>query len=171
MDSIQMRYKGCTLSINPDNISMRLSKKINRVVVPFKKTRTQEICHNPCIISGSGILVGEDTQQQAYSLLSCYRSKGADYLFLPLLPPLKMHFTALRFSADADSDGIRYSFEFTEEPSDKKLTRNNRYTLVRAGENLFDVANRTGYPVEYLAEQNHFRNLFAVNEGDTVWLG
>ncbi len=171
MDSIQMRYKGCTLDINPEKISMHLSKRINRTVVPFVKTRTQEICRNPCIISGSGILAGEDVQQQAYALLSCYRSKGADYLFSPLLPPLKMHFTALQFYADADSNRIRYSFEFTEEPSDKRLTRSNRYTLAREGENLFDVANRTGYPVEYLAEQNHFRNLFALNEGDKVWLG
>lgn len=171
MDSIQMQYKGCTLDVSPEKISMKLSKRISRTVVPFIKTRTQEICHNPCVISGSGIIAGKKAQQQAYALLNCYHSKGADYLFSPLLPPMKMHFTALHFFADADGECIRYSFEFTEEPSDKRLTRANRYTLVREGENLFDVANRTGYPVEYLAEQNHFRNLFALSEGDTVWLG
>lgn len=170
MESIQMRYKGCTLNVNPEKISMRLSKKLSSTVIPFKKTKTQEVCHNPCVISGSGVLTGAEAQQQAYALLRCYRSKGADYLFSPYLPPLRMHFTALHFHAGADMESIYYSFEFKEEPSGKQLTRANRYTLVRAGENLFDIANRTGYPVEYLAEHNNFRNLFALQEGDTVWL-
>jgi len=170
MESIQMRYKGCTLNVNPEKISMHLSKRLSSTVIPFQKTKTREVCQSPCVISGSGILTGTDAQQQAYALLRCYRSKGADYLFSPLLPPLKMHFTALHFNADAAAEGIHYAFEFTEEPSGKRLTRANRYTVVREGENLFDVANRTGYPVEYLAGCNNFRHLFAVQEGDTVWL-
>lgn len=170
MESIQMQYKGCTFDVNPENIRLRLSKQVSRTVIPFKKVRTQELYQNPCVISGSGIFIGKEAQQQAFSLLYSYRSKGADYLFSPLLPPLKMVFTSLQLEADASGEGIRYSFEFTEEPSGKRLTRTNRYTRARKGENLFDVANRTGYPVEYLAERNCFRHLFALEEGDTVWL-
>ena len=170
MDTIQMQYKGCTLQVNPEQLRLRLSKRINQTVIPFKKVHTQALCHNPCVISGSGVLTGRTARQQAYELLNCYRSQSADYLFSPLLPPLRMHFTALQLHAEADGESIRYSFEFTEAPSDRRLTRANRYTLAREGENLFDVANRTGYPVEYLAEHNGFRHLFALSEGDTVWL-
>ena len=83
---------------------------------------------------------------------------------------MKMYFTALRIHANAEAESIDYDFEFTEDPADKQFTRANRYTFVQDGENLFDVANRIGYPVEYLAEFNGCRDLFSVQTGEKIWL-
>ena len=170
MNCIEMSYKGFTFAANPNQIKIRLSKKLAAQTMPFQKSRVQEICDEPSVISGTGSLEGKNAEQEAYRLMLLFKLKGSAYLFSPVLPPLKMFLKELTVSSNAEKERIDYSFSFVEDASSKKHARENRFTYVQSGENLFDVANRINYPVEYLAQVNGVKDLFSVKERDKIWL-
>ena len=114
--------------------------------------------------------MGEDSAKKAFELVRAYNKKGSDYLFLPNSVPIKACFSSLSISYCAGNDRVDYSFEFVQECKEKNEEHNPDYTVAADGENLFDIAHRTGMQIENLVEANDFGDVFAVKEGDRVWL-
>ena len=83
---------------------------------------------------------------------------------------MRMFFSDLKLSADAQENRIEYSFTFIEEVNAKRRHFDFGYTFALPDENLYDVANRCGVKVERLAEANGYRDLFSLSEGDKIWL-
>lgn len=170
MRCIKMSYKGFEFPVNTGSIKAELSKKINTFHIPKGSARAQEICFNPAVISGGGSFTGDTAEEMAHMLIRAFQSEGAAYLFSPLFSPMKMYFSDLKLSADAENNQINYSFTFVEESADKRKRYEFGYTYALAGENLFDVANRCGVSFEKIAGANSSRDMFSVNEGDKLWL-
>ena len=81
-----------------------------------------------------------------------------------------MLFTSLEINYSASNNRVEYSFEFTQDGFEKKEVYDFGYTVALEGENLFDVSSRTGVEIQRLVSLNDFGDLFAVKEGDRVWL-
>ena len=167
---INMSYKGFVFGVNPKSVQLELSKSIETAQTPFKHTKTSEITKEPSVIKGSGVFTGEDAAQKAYELGVLFQSDGSAYLFSPVLPPLKAFFSRLKTSAASGEGSVEFEFEFTEDCTSKKRNAPFTYTYAAEGENLFDIANRTGVSVEKIAKINDFKDVFSITEGDKVWL-
>ncbi len=170
MKWITMQYKGFTFHINPKTVKLQMTKSISTAKHPFFKTDTQETGTLPCTVSGSGILTGKDAGEQALRLAALFQQKGSATLFAPSLPALRMYFQSLSISNDAESSALQYTVTFVQDTGAKQPVYDFGYTFAKAGENLFDIANRTGTPLETVVAANDFATLFAVREGDKVWL-
>lgn len=170
MNYIQMHYKGFTFPVNPAAVETSLSKRLGRRDVLFAGARIQETGEAPAVIRGRGCFIGEQASEQAQQLMKLFKEHGSAYLFAPEFYPLKAFFTELTFSTDAQNNRIDYTFTFTEDCVNKQSHFLFRYTYARAGENLFDIANRTGVATETLFAANDYEDLFSVSEGDKVWL-
>lgn len=169
MNTIRMCYKGMIFNANPYSIKTDFSKKIETKTIPFGFGKSTEVCRMPAKISGSGIFTGTDAGEKAYELMRIFEKGGASYLFMPKLAPVKAYFTGLSMSVK-NENCIEYSFAFTEECADKKSHYSFGYTYARNGENLYDIANRCSVSSRQLFDANDFMDMFAVREGDKVWL-
>ena len=170
MKLIKLSYKGFEFPINPRSIQIDFAKKISTRTLPFAKGRAQEICFEPCVISGSGSLTGSNARRQAHELMRIFKSEGSAYLFSPEGTPLKAFFQALRVSYNAEKECVDYTFTFVEDGADKSCSYPFGFTYAQAGENLYDIANRTDTDAATLFNSNCFADMFAVEEGDKVWL-
>ncbi len=170
MKSIKMSYKGFEFPVNSQSLEIELSKKTAAAPIIKRGARVQEICFNPTVISGAGILSGDGAPEQANRLMRIFREESSAYLFSPAFPPMRMFFKALKLSSRADKNCIEFSFEFEEEYCAKRSRHSFGYTYALQGENLYDIANRCEIPIEELFALNGFKDLFSVNEGDRIWL-
>lgn len=170
MKCITMSYKGFEFPVNVKSINASFSKKISSVPVPKKSARTQEICMNPTVISGSGCFFGESANEKAHMLITAFQGKGAAYLFSPVFSPIKAYFSDLKMTADSEKNCIEYTFTFTEEINLKKRRYDFGYTFALPNENLFDIANRCSVSFEDIVKANNFKDMFSVSQGDKVWL-
>lgn len=170
MKHMTMRYKGFTFPVNPKAVEIKMAKSIATAKVPFSKAKAQEICDMPCSISAEGSFFGSNAQEQALRLTALFEQKGSAYLFAPTLPAFKMYFQSLSISSDAQGNGLNYTVTFLQDTTAKKPVYDFGFTLARAGENLFDIANRTGVAPEKIVAANHYETMFSVQEGDRVWL-
>lgn len=170
MKLIKMSYKGFVFSANPSSIKIQLSKYVSKRNIPFFTSKTQEICFQPARITGKGIFVGNDAGELADKLMRVFKSEGSGYLFLPNSEPVPAYFDALDISYDAEKNCVSYTFSFIEDCKGKKHNFDFGYTFALAGENLYDVANRTDVSIEKLVACNDFKDLFSLTEGDRVRL-
>jgi hypothetical protein len=170
MRYIKMSYMGFTLCVNPESISLALSKSVSRQPFLSRKSRVSGISRQPCVIKGKGILFGENAQLQANELGRLFMSERSAWLFSPVIEARKMFFTSLEIKAGATREGIEYSFEFCEDISDKEYRYPFTYTYALEGENLFDIASRCHIEIGELFNLNAYPDLFSVREGDKVWL-
>ena len=170
MKMIKMSYKGCTLDVNPRTISAEMKKSVAVKPVPFFHGRVQEVCSLPMVISGEGSFIGKDAEAQAFSLMRLFKSKGSAYLFAPCFSPVRAYFTELKLFSNAEKGCVDYTFRFVEDCQNKNDKIDFGFTYALGGENLYDIANRTGVPVETLFQRNDYKDLFCVTEGDKVWL-
>ncbi len=170
MKSIKMSYRGFCFEVNPKTVKVEFKRAQSTAVIPRHRARTEEICELPAVISGTGRLYGSDARAKMQGFLSAYKKGGAAYLFSPVFPPVKAYFTSLTFSVNAEEDCIEYAFSFKEAESKKRGSFDFGYTLAEDGENLFDIAYRTGVSIEKIIALNGFEDPFSVTEGEKVWL-
>lgn len=170
MNLIKMSYKGVEMEVNPTTLEINFAKSISTKHIPFASAKTQEINIAPTKICGNGRLAGSGAKEQAYQLEKLFKSRGSAYLFIPNASPIKAFFSSLKMSLDSRDNSFIYSFEFTEDSHGKDDKFDFGYTYAQSGENLYDIANRTGVDVGFLFEKNGFKDLFAVKAGDKVWL-
>ena len=169
MKLIKMNYKGYEFNINPSTLKLAYSKNIANQNIIDGVDRLNVISMKGAVITGTGILVGDDMLEQMSMLQMLFDKKESDYLFLPAFSPIKVYFTDLEFEMNNDKSVINYSFKFIEDSVCKKDNYCSGYTIAKNDENLFDIANRLGISVDVLVENNDFDDLFSVNEGDKVY--
>lgn len=170
MEFIDMSYKGFSFPVNPASIKTQMKKRTVKKDVMSFASKVKETGFEPAVISGSGSFSGDKAQESAHELMRIFKEEGSAYLFSPEFFPLKAFFTELQLKADASKRCIEYSFKFVEDSVNKKSRFDFRFTYAFEGENLFDISNRTGVPVEKLFKLNDYEDLFSVSQGDKVWL-
>lgn len=170
MQYIKMSYKGFSFDANPSSLTARYSKNVSKKRIPFSASASQEVGPSEAVISGEGSFVGAGAMKRAHELLRIYNKKGSDYLFCPHALPIKAYFSELDISYSSAENKVSYCFTFVQDSSEKASDYSFKYTIANAGENLFDVANRTGVDIEKIVASNDYEDLFSISEGDKVWL-
>lgn len=170
MEFMKMRYKSFVFEINPKDISVSMSKNISKNSLPYSSQLCNEVGKNATVISGKGYFTGEKALEKVFSLVRVYNQKGSDFLFVPSASPIKAYFSKLDVSYSSGNGRVEYSFEFVEDCQNKNDIRDFGYTYAESKENLFDVANRTGVAVESIVKLNDIGDVFAIREGDKIWL-
>lgn len=170
MELMKMRYKSFEFDINPKDISVSMSKNIAKNNMPYSSQLCNEVGKNSTIISGKGYFTGEKALEKVFSLVRTYNKKGSDFLFIPSSTPIKAYFSKLDVNYSSGNGRVEYSFEFVEDCQNKSDVRDFGYTYIEKNENLFDVSNRTGIAVESIVSLNDIGDVFAVREGDKLWL-
>ncbi len=144
-----MRYKGFTFRVNPLSVEITASDSESKYTLPFKGEVVVSKGAGCRLVKGKGVLKGEDCIEQYAELRALYMKGGEGVLSLPGLMPFKAFFTKLVAGADVTPDRISYSFEFTEESSERPDTLPELHT-VKEGETLYDIAFEYGVKTEKL---------------------
>lgn len=170
MQYIRMSYKNFTFWVNPSTLKISHRRVVSSRSIPFGASRSREISMSPVVISGQGVFAGDDARDNARDITRIFDEKGSGYLFLPDSTPVKAIFSRLDVSY-RDTDGsIVYDFEFVQENPSKSASFDFGFTYAKAGENLYDVSNRTSVGVDRLFELNSYKDLFSIQEGDKIWI-
>lgn len=170
MGYIKMKYKGFELNVNPKTFKMIAQKDFAKTTIPNGYEINKELGKKALVVKGEGSFVGIDSMEKAHLLLELFNKKGSDFLFLPSGDVTKMNFTKLEIKYSSASEKVDYAFEFLEDIEGKDTEYTFGYTYAKRQENLFDIANRTGVEIEKLASINTLESIYAVSEGDKVWL-
>lgn len=170
MNLLKMKYKGFEFDVNPESFKLCASKNISKKDIPSEGFVNKEINVKGLVVSGKGCFIGKDAMEKAHLLLNMFNKKSSDFLFLPTGDVVKAFFSKLDIIYSSSRDKVDYTFEFVEDYLGKKSEYTFGYTYAKRQENLFDISNRTGIKVETLADLNNVPSVFAITEGDKIWL-
>lgn len=170
MEYMKMKYKGFEFDVNPKEFELIAKKNMSKVDIPNKSFINDEVNPKGLLVKGKGCFVGANALEKAHLLLLLFNKSGSDFLFLPTGDVVKAYFTNLDISYSGSLDKVEYSFEFLEDTLGKDTEHTFGYTFAKRQENMFDVSNRTGVEVETLAKINQVQSVFAIKEGDKIWL-
>lgn len=148
-----MRYKGFNFRVNPLSVEITGSHSHSKYDLPYKGEVVRSKGLGCRVVKGKGELKGTDCIEQYAELRALQQKKGTGVLSVPGLMPFKAFFTKLSGEADVTPDRIIYSFEFTEESSEK-LSSLPEFHIVKDGETLFDIAFDCAVNIERLVELN-----------------
>lgn len=170
MQYITMNYKGFEFKANPTSLKVCYTKSIARRKIPFSASVSQEMSNSEAVIKGNGSFLGKDAMKKAYEMLRVFNRKGSDYLFCSSAIPIKAFFSDLDISYSSTEEKVDYSFTFIQDEDSKASDYDFGYTIAQENENAFDIANRTGIEIEKIVEANDLEDLFAIKQGDKIWL-
>lgn len=167
---MKLKYKNFEFPSNPEKIEILSSTNCSSSAVLDKNSAVQNVSVNPVIVKGSGEFYGNTGEETAALIQNMLRDKRSGWLMLPFFVPVKAFFTAFEFCKNSSKNAVSYSFEFTEDCSGRVAERDFKYTLAKAGENAFEIANRYDISVNDIMLFNDFKTPFDIKEGDRVVL-
>ncbi|HHZ05468.1 MAG TPA: LysM peptidoglycan-binding domain-containing protein [Clostridiales bacterium] len=168
-----MRYKGYTLHHNPQTVTVTNAKDIKKHTLPYLCGMVEDFARQPQVISGEGVLYGDDCYEQFKMLLTLQKECTCGVLSMINLEPIYAMFTSLTQINEPVDNILRYKFTFTESTLDKPAVNltDSRYYTVSDGETLWDIGYKVNIPVEKLLELNPIiRRCDDINVGDMVVL-
>lgn len=163
-----MKYKGYEFPQVPSKIEIFSNANVRNSPVFGGSSVVENVSVNPVTVKCSGELFGKEGRECRDMLQYLLHQSSAGWLFAPELSPIKAFLSAFSYSRGADKESISYSLEFTECCDDSSGTAVMNYTVCRAGENVFDIANRCAVKAEDIMRLNSFASPFEINEGDRV---
>lgn len=167
---MKLKYKNFEFPSNPEKIEMLSSTNCSSNAVLDKNSVVQNVSVNPVIVKGSGEFYGSIGEETAAFLQNMLRDKRSGWLMLPFSMSVKAFFTAFEFRKNSSKNAVLYSFEFTEDCSDRMAEREYKYTFAKTDENAFEIANRCDVSVNDIMCFNDFKTPFDIKEGDRVVL-
>ena len=165
-----MRYKGYEFPQAPSKIEIFSDTNVKKSPVFCGNSVVENVSVNPVIVKCSGQFFGKEGRECCDMMQYMLRQLSAGWLFAPELSPVKAFLSAFSYSKGADKDSISYRLEFTECCDSFSGTAEINYTICRAGENVFDIANRCSVKADDIMKLNSFVSPFDINEGDKVMI-
>lgn len=166
-----MRFGGSAWLVNPETVQIESKRKLSSHTLPFYKTFCGDLGAWYREIKGEGIIYGEDCVNRYAQMFLLQQTGSVGVLSLPGLKPFYAVFSYLKAVASSKPDEIRYEFRFSEI---QPLSENEVLPachVVKADENLFDIAHIYGVSVDVLVEKNPLlKRPDGLCEGDRVML-
>lgn len=166
----RMQYKDFVFPQNPAEIKVESAGLQTVRSVNGETPFVNGISRKPIVVSGEGSFYGEDAVANALELQNFLSSPDSGWLIVPASPPIKAFLTSFSSVCNAVKNCVFYSFTFTEDCSHRKYGGNPNYTYAQVGENLFDVAYRTGVSIDKIMEVNDYETPFSVSNQNKVML-
>lgn len=170
MKTTKMKFKDFEFDVNPEKIKTEHSSNISQNPLFGSDSAVYNISRNASVISGEGSFWGEGAAEFSRELKRIREEPDAGWLFLPDGSCFNAFFSFLSITEEAKKDCVSYSFTFTENCNHRKSSYDFGFTYAESGENMFDVAYRSGVSIEKLMELNNFKTPFDIKEGDRVVL-
>ena len=167
---MKLKYKNFEFPSNPSKIEILSSSNCNNKPIFDSSSAVENVSVNPIIVMGGGEFFGEGREEYCATLQNLLKSTESGWLFLPSVPPVKAYFTELKFGQGTKRNSISYSFEFTEDCTDRRPERLFKYTVAGDGENAFEIANRCNVSVNDIMRLNDLKSPFEISKGDRVVL-
>lgn len=167
------RYKNYEFLYHPVSFQISQRRNLKEFVMPQGNSVIQELGKEAMVVSGEGVLLGEDLMEQYGRLNDLFLDTGSGSLFLPGMSPIFCFWKELSVSGRPGPKMLTYRFSFledTERNSGRIYQRNPYYTVV-SGDTLTLIAAKCNLTVEELLEKNPGLNgAGGLKEGTLVWL-
>lgn len=167
---MNLTFKDYELPVNPKKIELVTDTNIHCAPVYDGKSAVENVSVNPITVKCSGELYGKEGRQCCDRLQQLLREKQSGWLFAPEISPMDAFFTYFCFNRCAGRDAIAYEMRFTENCNEAKGLFELEYTVCKAGENVFDIAQRCCVTPEHIMQCNNFITPFDISEGERVEL-
>lgn len=152
--NLPMQFRYYRWRNNPYEITIQYTRIVQEQHQPCYASVIQNLGKQSRIITGKGVFLGSDCQEQFDELASQLEQGGEGLLILPGKAPMRAVFVSLKLIGETRPGQISYSFQFQEVPT-KKADGDIKYYLVRKeGETLWHVAAQCGVTVDVLRIQN-----------------
>jgi hypothetical protein len=161
-------YKDYQFPSNPQSIEISLSSNCNSSAIFDGNSVTENVSINPIVVTGSGEIYGDSGDEYCSYLGNMLKDKSSGWLLLPSAMAIKAYFTKFKFSRDNKKNSVSYSFEFTEDCTDRSAKKQFKYTIALDNENAFDIANRCDVSVNDIMSLNDFGTPFEIISGSKV---
>lgn len=167
---MRMKFKNFEFPSNPSKIEILSSSAHSSKAELNGSSVVENISIKPTVICGSGEFYGEGGEEYCARLQNMLKDTTAGWLFVTSAPPVRVFFTEFKFGKCTGKNAVSYSFEFTEDCTDKKVYRQADYITACDSDNAFEIANRFGVSVSDIMRLNDFKTPFDIKKGDRVVL-
>ena len=160
-----MRFRDFTWQNNPVSLRVTSARNVLETKVPYGESQAEELGQKRRKVTGEGYFSGEGCMDSWNGLQQAFAQPGPGILQLPGVAPFWALMDSLELIGAQGKDLVRYSFSFTEWDAQGQFLGSGTY-FARAGESLWDYANRWGVPIETLVAANpHIRDIGQLEEG------
>ena len=163
-----MRFRDFTWRDNPVSLTVSNTRNVQSTDIPYGVSRSEELGRRRRTVTGEGYFSGESSLALWQALQEVFALPGPGLLQLPGVAPFWALMDSLELIGTQGKDLIRYSFSFVEWDS-KEAYLGSGTRSAKAGESLWDYANRWGISIEALVEANPgIRDICELQEGERV---
>lgn len=167
-----LKFKDYQFKFNPEKFSVLQQRRIKTFNTPFDDVYMQDLGFKPKVITGEGVLIGNNLMSEFEKLSNLQNQKESGLLYLPNLSPFYCFFNNLEIVGKAGEFLLRYKFEFLEDvmKNNKKIRAVKSFYVVKSGETLVEIAMKNNISVEKLKELNPNVYNLTLKEGEILWL-
>ncbi|MGI6255298.1 MAG: DNA circularization N-terminal domain-containing protein [Acutalibacter sp.] len=168
MNLMGMRFRDFTWQDNPVSLTVSNVRNVQSTDIPYGVSRAEEMGRRRRTVAGEGYFSGQGCMEQWQALQDVFALPGPGLLQLPGVTPFWALMDSLELIGAQGKDLVRYAFSFVEWDS-KEAYLGSGVRFAKAGESLWDYANRWGISVEALVEANpQIRDICDLQEGEKV---
>lgn len=168
MNEIKMKFGNFEFPSNPKTIKAEISSEIVSNPVYGGKSKTEKITDKPVVISGNGMFFSEKGTEYCQRLSGMMKSNKSSWLFCPGIYPIKAFLSDFSYQLDSKSNGIYYSFSFTEDCTKVLAERKFTFTVADDNESAFDIADRCGVCIDDIMRLNDIESPFDIVSGGRI---
>lgn len=167
-----MKFNDFIWPNNPDNICISGKRIVTETVLTENKTAIGTSGCRKNVVEGSGAFIGPEAFHSFSKLEEQFR-KGEGILIIPGGVPVSAYFEELELIGKPEEAVVRYRFRFKAKEEYIGISENTskRKLKAKAGENLWEYAQRYKVNIESLTDANtHIAFINQLEEGETVIL-
>lgn len=112
MKESKLRFKGYEFNYNPHTLSISHMRNVASFSSPLCPLVVQDLGIKSTIVSGEGVLVGENCIKQYESIAALMETDATGRLQIPNFKPMMAVFSALSITAKPIRNALFYKFEF-----------------------------------------------------------
>ena len=163
----RMRFGPFLFPVNPAELSVALEGRCAESVTPLGG-RFAYLGKQRTVVRGNGYFTGEGAMADYLRLEALFGR--TETLFLPGRAPMEVVLNALELIGVQDQDVVRYAFTFTE-TAPQGNCGSGTVIRAKAGDSLWDIAERYGVSTDALLEKNRrLPCITELSEGEEVAL-
>lgn len=111
MNHGMVTYRSVSFPCNPAEFTVSYKKQLGETFSPYLGSIVQEVGQSACVISGSGVLMGEQAWEHFTELKEAFEQSGSALLKVGGLAELYAFFQSLELEAQAPNKiGFRFTF-------------------------------------------------------------
>lgn len=151
----QMKFGEYTFMHNPERLTVSNKLSGSTALMPYCGTRFEAVALENAIITGKGIITGEDCFEKLLLLLEALKRGEKRLLSISPFPATSAVLTSLEYTLTPKENEIDISFEFTSSSSPEKVGDEMPHSVsAKMDETLWDISYKYGIAIERLLQLN-----------------